>query len=72
MPSAIILLFACIALIFGGLGVLSPRTAWWLKEGWQFKNVEPSNAALVGIRFSSLILIGFGGLFLYLALTNQR
>lgn len=44
-------------LIVGIFNTAAPKTAWYLSEGWRFKNAEPSEAALDWGRFVGIILI---------------
>lgn len=50
-------------IIMGVVGVFFPRISWYLGVGWQFKNAEPSTAALVSARISGLLAI-IAGIFL--------
>lgn len=52
-------LIAIFLLAVGALNAFSPRTAWYLSRGWQFKDAEPSEAALT--------LYGLGGVILLIA-----
>jgi hypothetical protein len=47
-------------MIIGALNVIYPRASWYMKSGWQFKNAEPSDAALIMIRISGIVAIIFG------------
>ena len=38
----------------GAWHALSPETIWYLKQGWMFKNAEPSDAAQFFIRFGGI------------------
>jgi hypothetical protein len=53
-------LFPVIFIIIGALNVMYPRVSWYMKSGWQFKNAEPSDLALIMIRISGIIAIGIG------------
>lgn len=53
-------------LIPGLLCLLSPQTAWKIREGWKFRNVEPSKLKLLSIQLRGLLLLG--GAFLLLLL----
>jgi hypothetical protein len=48
------------------LNLLFPRTAWFWNIGWQFKNAEPSEAAILMGRIGGILAIGIG-LFLLLS-----
>jgi hypothetical protein len=47
-------------ILFGALNVLFPKAAWYMKYGWQFKNAEPSQAALIAARVGGIIAIIIG------------
>jgi hypothetical protein len=49
-----------IFIIVGALNVIYPRAAWYMKYGWQFKNAEPSDAAIIMIRIGGIIAIVIG------------
>lgn len=56
-------LFKLIPILFiviGVLNVLFPRASWFMKYGWQYKNAEPSQAALVFSRIGGVIAIIVG------------
>jgi uncharacterized protein YjeT (DUF2065 family) len=62
------LLFNLIPFIFiilGLLNIIYPKASWYMRYGWQFKNAEPSDAALVMSRIGGVfaILIGLFILF---------
>ena len=44
-----------IGIIASLVAVISPRTAWYLQEGWKYKNVEPSEGALVMVRIGGVV-----------------
>ncbi|MEF3306738.1 DUF6199 family natural product biosynthesis protein [Paenibacillus sp. GYB003] len=57
------LLLKIVPFLFIGIGLLNvifPRTAWFWNVGWQFKNAEPSEAALLMGRIGGLLAIGIG------------
>jgi len=56
-----------IAIIFSVVAVSSPRTAWYFQEGWRYKNVEPSDGALIMIRVSGVFGVIFGIVFIILS-----
>lgn len=58
-------LFFFIFLIVGIISIVSPETAWYLSEGWRFRDAEPSDHVLVYIRVAGVveILVGFYILF---------
>ncbi len=47
-------------ILIGVLNILFPRMSWYMRAGWQFKNAEPSAAALVSARVSGVIAIILG------------
>ena len=62
------LVFAFTLIIVPIIGVFKPKTVWWIYEGWQYKNVEPSSTKLAFIRISSIIIC----LFVLATLLRQR
>ncbi|MFB9324475.1 DUF6199 family natural product biosynthesis protein [Paenibacillus aurantiacus] len=50
-------------IILGMVGLFFPRAIWFLGVGWQFKNAEPSSAALISARITGLMTI-IAGVFL--------
>ena len=57
-----------VLIIISLVAVFSPQTAWYWKEGWQYRNVEPSDAALIAVRSGGVIglIIGIVGLLAFL------
>jgi hypothetical protein len=54
------LIIGAIGSILCLIGILSPKTGFWMGHGWQFRNVEPSVFVLVAIRIGSIFgFIGF-------------
>lgn len=54
-----------VIMIVGSIvSVLSPRTMWYLSEGWKYKNVEPSDTALVMMRIGGVLGVIFGIIFI--------
>lgn len=49
-----------ICILIGIFNLAAPEAAWYLSRGWQFKDAEPSDAALVMARVggAAAILIG--------------
>jgi hypothetical protein len=39
------------------IGIISPKLAWKISEGWKYKNAEPSTFYLVMGRIVSIILL---------------
>ena len=56
-------LFAIALLMAGIVSIVSPETAWHLKEGWKFEDVTPSEDALEVTR-----MIGFVQIFAAIAI----
>ena len=50
-----------VMLILGVVNAISPETGWRMSEGWKYKDVEPSEAALLWGRIGGIvcIIIGF-------------
>ncbi|PWW04750.1 hypothetical protein DFQ01_10631 [Paenibacillus cellulosilyticus] len=46
--------------IIGILNIAFPKVGWYMQYGWQFKNAEPSDAALVMARIGGVIAIIIG------------
>lgn len=46
MKKALVFLLAIVLLGVGLFNILSPQTAWYLSEGWKFRDAEPSDLAL--------------------------
>jgi hypothetical protein len=44
-----------VLIIISLVAVFSPQTAWYWEEGWQYRNVEPSDAALIAVRIGGVI-----------------
>ena len=44
-----------VLIIISLVAVFSPQTAWYWEEGWQYRNVEPSDAALIAVRSGGVI-----------------
>lgn len=39
------------------IGIINPKAAWKVSEGWKFKNVEPSETYLMLNRIASVIFL---------------
>ncbi|HEY2839858.1 MAG TPA: DUF6199 family natural product biosynthesis protein [Pirellulales bacterium] len=50
-----IYLILSLGLIACLLSVISPRTVWYLRYGWRYKNAEPSDLSLVVTRISGVL-----------------
>lgn len=53
-----------IALIIGIGTTASPKTAWYLRYGWRFKDAEPSEASLMLNRVGGVVTIIVSGIIL--------
>ena len=49
------LIVPVIGIVTSLLAILSPHTAWYLQVGWQYKNLEPSDGALIMVRIGGII-----------------
>ena len=54
-------LLIALLLIVGAVNLIWPQAAWELSRGWEFKNAEPSDEALLATRVG-------GGLLVFLAI----
>jgi len=57
------ILFTLVPILFiilGAIGVIFPRISWYMSVGWQFKNAEPSTAALISARIGGIFAIIVG------------
>lgn len=55
-----------IFILAGIFNLVAPDAAWYLSRGWQYKDAEPSDAALVVTRIGGVaIVIGIVLLFSY-------
>lgn len=54
-PKNVLLILLLLAI--GIFNTVSPHTAWYLENGWRFKNAEPSDLALGMTRLAGIILI---------------
>ena len=52
-------LTAVIALAVGLLCIISPYTAWYLRDGWRYRDAEPSDFALGVIRGCGVVCVIF-------------
>ncbi|RKP53245.1 hypothetical protein D7Z26_15610 [Cohnella endophytica] len=53
-------LISILFIIMGAVGVFFPRISWYMGVGWQFKNAEPSTAALISARIGGIFAIAAG------------
>lgn len=44
-------------LILGIWNIVHPRSAWYLSQGWKYKDLEPSEAGLVANQFGGVIAV---------------
>ena len=54
-PMQILLIIVLLAV--GVFNTVSPHTAWYLENGWRFKNAEPSDLALGMTRLAGIVFI---------------
>lgn len=54
-PRNILLILLLLAI--GIFNAVSPHTAWYLENGWRFKNAEPSDLALGMTRLAGIVFI---------------
>lgn len=52
--------FLLIWIIVCSLGIFNPRLAWYLSEGWKFRDAEPSDAYLAWSRIGGVIFLIIG------------
>jgi hypothetical protein len=52
--------FGVIFIVIGILNIAFPTAGWYMRYGWQFKNAEPSDAALIMSRIGGVIAIVIG------------
>ena len=60
-----------LAMVLSSLGLwnlLAPRSVWYLSSGWRYKNVEPSDGAIIVYRLGGVALLFFGVMCLLAAL----
>lgn len=60
----VVLIFFLIAA--GAFYAISPKTAWYLSRGWQYKNAEPSEAAIEVNRMMGIAAVVIGVLMIFL------
>lgn len=53
-------LIGVILLIIGIVNTAAPRFSWYLKDGWKFKDAEPSDGALALIRIGGIVALVIG------------
>lgn len=54
MPFFVRLIFIALGLV----GVINPRLAWYLSDGWKFRDAEPSDTALFMARLGGIAMLG--------------
>ena len=56
----LLIIVPIIGIVLGIVAIVSPKTAWYLQEGWKYKNVEPSELRLFMVRIGGVAgVIGF-------------
>ena len=58
-------LFGIVMLVGGLFNTISPQTAWYLSDGWKFKDAEPSDAALGLTRVGGAACILIGAILIF-------
>lgn len=56
-------MFGLFGLIFIAIGIVNiafPKASWYMKYGWQFKNAEPTEAALIMSRIGGVLAVVIG------------
>jgi hypothetical protein len=53
-------LIGLILIAFGIFELVAPETSWYLFRGWAYKNLEPSDAALIVARVGGGIAVFIG------------
>lgn len=66
IPFIVFPIFAGLGLLLGVIGLFFPKAIWWLREGWKFRDAEPSNTALIITRIGSLLATGMAVALLYM------
>ncbi len=66
IPFIVFPIFAGLGLILGVIGLFFPKAIWWLREGWKFRDAEPSHTALIITRIGSLLATGMSVALLYM------
>ena len=54
-PKNVLVIFVLLAI--GIFNAVSPQTAWYLSDGWKYKDAEPSEMALGMTRFGGIVAI---------------
>ena len=54
------ILIGLICIVCGVINVVSPETGWYLSHGWQYRDAEPSDGALLWGRVGGVIAILLG------------
>ena len=64
-----LILYMVPLIVLSGCSIIWPEKMWYLYEGWKFKNVQPSAAALIYFRISGVM--GFIGVIVMWWLLRQ-
>lgn len=70
LPQVIITIVCVLLIIYGLVSIFSPKTAWKLSLGWQIKDSEPSNSALIANRIGGIFMVIAGPVIIYLVVNN--
>ena len=57
-------LFGLVFILFGLFAAIKPEIAWQLREGWKFRNAEPSDLSLAMTRIGGIFAVIIGFLFM--------
>lgn len=60
------ILFTLFLIIVGFVNVIAPKVSWYLKDGWKFRDAEPSELSLMVGRTLGAILIFIGVIRLFI------
>jgi hypothetical protein len=69
MPVIFFIIVPMLCIISSLTAIVSPEKAWYYQEGWKYKNVEPSDRALISIRISGIIGVVCGIVFIVVTQT---
>ena len=47
--------FLVLLLVFSLVSVIAPRAIWFVREGWKFRDTEPSNMVLAVYRIKGIV-----------------
>lgn len=70
LPQIIITVVLILLIIYGLISIFSPKTTWWLSIGWQLRNTEPTEKALIANRIGGAFMVVFSIVLIYLVTNN--